>query len=359
MGAEAGAHEPLPVRRIRVDRVVPGSHAADGAVIARCSDRVARAPAVVPRTRDRRLKPRPRTRRYARSGWCLDAVELRVPAGRESVMSAEGRIVAAFGRATNGIARRAPPRGGLHADRGPAGRRDAGHPLGSHLGAALVDGRDREARPPADERRPARADADRDHPRAAVSASACRRKPAGHPRVAHDHDAPLDRLRDDHDGGHVRRRRAPQQSVPHEGRLQEGRRHGHQHATGKVLSTKTTYIAAASAPPNAGSTWIQIQRTVVDAVTNLALPGASVNLTGGPDTSPVTNRTDTTDASGTVLFPAPQHHLERDARLHARHHALGVHRLPDDISPGSASSVASTVGSNSIRTIRMYQRASR
>ena len=75
-------------------------------------------------------------------------------------------------------------------------------------------------------------------------------------------------------------------------------------SAGKRALAKTTYIAAASAPPNAGSTWIQIQRTVVDAVTNLALSGASVNLTGGPDTNPVTNRNDTTDAAGSVLFPA-------------------------------------------------------
>ena len=106
-------------------------------------------------------------------------------------------------------------------------------------------------------------------------------------------------------------------------------------ATGKVLSTKTTYIAPASAPPNAGSTWIQIQRTVIDAVNNLALPGASVKLTGGPDTSPVTNRTDTSDAAGNVLFPALSTTASRDARLHARHHAAGgVQHLSGRPRPG-------------------------
>ena len=126
--------------------------------------------------------------------------------------------------------------------------------------------------------------------------------------------------------------------------------------TGKVLSTKTTYIAPASAPPNAGSGWIQIQRTVVDAVTNLALPGASVNLTGGPDTNPVTNRTDTTDAAGTVLFPG----LSTTSNGTPGYTILttplaGYSIFPDDLAPASVTSVASTVGNNSVGTVRMYK----
>ena len=127
-------------------------------------------------------------------------------------------------------------------------------------------------------------------------------------------------------------------------------------ATGKVLSTKTTYIAPASAPPNAGSTWIQIQRTVIDAVNNLALPGASVKLTGGPDTSPVTNRTDTSDAAGNVLFPA----LSTTASGTPGYTLVttplaGYSIFPDDLAPGSVTSVASTVGNNSVGTVRMYK----
>jgi type II secretory pathway pseudopilin PulG len=125
--------------------------------------------------------------------------------------------------------------------------------------------------------------------------------------------------------------------------------------TGAVLSTKTTYIAAASAPPNAGSTWIQIQRTVVDAFTNLALPGASVNLTGGPDTNPVTNRTDTTDAAGSVLFPALNTTAGGTPVYTLATTLSGYNVFPDDISPGSPSSVSSIVGNNSTGTIRMYK----
>ena len=127
-------------------------------------------------------------------------------------------------------------------------------------------------------------------------------------------------------------------------------------SAGKQLAQKMTYIAPASAPPNAGSTWDSIQRTVVDAVTNLALPGASVNLTGGPDTNPVTNRTDTTDAAGSVLFPA----LSTTANGTPGYTLVttpltGYNIFPDDLAPGSASSVSSIVGNNSVGTIRMYK----
>lgn len=123
---------------------------------------------------------------------------------------------------------------------------------------------------------------------------------------------------------------------------------------GKMLAQKTTYIAPASAPPNAGSTWDQIQRTVVDAFTNVALPGVSVNLTGGPDTSPVTNRTDTTDAAGSVLFPALSTTAGGTPRYTLVSTLSGYSVYPDDLSPAAASSVASTVGVNSTATIRMY-----
>jgi hypothetical protein len=90
---------------------------------------------------------------------------------------------------------------------------------------------------------------------------------------------------------------------------------------------------------------------VIDAVTNAALPGVAVNLTGGPKS---VNRNDTTDASGTVLFPA----------LDSSSNSLPVYTLvstlsgysvfPDDISTGSASSVPATPGLSSVGTIRMY-----
>jgi hypothetical protein len=60
---------------------------------------------------------------------------------------------------------------------------------------------------------------------------------------------------------------------------------------GKQLGTSTTYVASASAPPLAGTDWVQIKRTVLDAVKNTPVVGASVHLTGGPSSE---DRTDTT-----------------------------------------------------------------
>jgi len=118
------------------------------------------------------------------------------------------------------------------------------------------------------------------------------------------------------------------------------------------LSQKTTYIASASAPPFAGSTWDQIKRQVIDAVTNLPLIGASVNLTGGPGAE---NRTDTTDGSGTVLFPALTSSANGTPVFTLATTLAGYSVFPDDISPGAASSVSSTAGVNSIGTVRMYK----
>jgi Tfp pilus assembly protein PilE len=118
------------------------------------------------------------------------------------------------------------------------------------------------------------------------------------------------------------------------------------------LSQKTTYFASASAPPFAGSTWDQVKRQVIDAVTNLPLPGASVNLTGGPSSE---NRTDTTDGSGTVLFPALDSSTTGTPVFTLATTLTGYSVFPDDISPGAASSISSTAGVNSNGTVRMYK----
>ena len=126
-------------------------------------------------------------------------------------------------------------------------------------------------------------------------------------------------------------------------------------SAGKVLSTKTTYIAPASAPPNAGSTWIYIQRTVVDAVTQLALSGVSMNLTGGPDTSPATNRNDTTDAAGGVLFPGLSTTTGGTPGYTLTSTLTGYAVFPDDLSPGTPSAISSVTSNNTTATIRMYK----
>ena len=122
----------------------------------------------------------------------------------------------------------------------------------------------------------------------------------------------------------------------------------------KLLTQKTTFVAAASAPPSAGTTWVQIKRTLQDAVTLSPIVGANVNLTGGVNSL---NRNDTTDASGSVLFPAldPATNGLGTPLYTLLSTFSGYSVFPDDISPGAASSVASTPGLNSISTIKMYK----
>jgi prepilin-type N-terminal cleavage/methylation domain-containing protein len=126
---------------------------------------------------------------------------------------------------------------------------------------------------------------------------------------------------------------------------------------GAKLSQDTTYVASASAPPLAGTGWIQIKRQVVDAVTAQPIVGASVDVTGGPPGAPT--RTDTTDGSGTVLFPA----LDSSSSLPPPSYTLaatmaGYSVFPDDLPPLTPEQVGASPGLNSTATIRMYLPAS-
>ena len=120
---------------------------------------------------------------------------------------------------------------------------------------------------------------------------------------------------------------------------------------GHQLSQKTTYVSSASAPPYGGSTWVQIKRQVIDAVTNLPLAGVSVNLTGGPKAE---NRTDVTDGAGNVVFPALTSSSTSLPVFTLVSTLSGYAVFPDDISPGAPSSIPSTPGLISTGTIRMY-----
>ncbi len=70
---------------------------------------------------------------------------------------------------------------------------------------------------------------------------------------------------------------------------------------GVRLAQKTTFLAASAAAPDNGQDYVAIKRQVVDMnSTGTPLAGVSVNVGAGPSAP----RSDTTDASGTVLFPA-------------------------------------------------------
>jgi type II secretory pathway pseudopilin PulG len=122
---------------------------------------------------------------------------------------------------------------------------------------------------------------------------------------------------------------------------------------GVRLAQKTTYVASASAPPLHGTGWVLIKRTVVDAVLQAPIAGASVHLTGGPAAD---NRVDTTDAAGVVDFPA----LASSSTIPPPNFTLATTLVPylvfpDDISPGAASLVPATPGLNSVSTLRLYK----
>ena len=124
----------------------------------------------------------------------------------------------------------------------------------------------------------------------------------------------------------------------------------------RVLAQDTTYVASASAPPLAGTGWVQIKRQVVDGVTTQPIVGASVNVTGGPNSA---NRTDTTDGSGTVLFPA----LDSSSNQPPPNYTIdttmtGYNVFPDDLPPMTPEQLGAAPGATSTATIRMYLPAS-
>jgi hypothetical protein len=121
---------------------------------------------------------------------------------------------------------------------------------------------------------------------------------------------------------------------------------------GKELSSVTTYVASASAPPLAGTGWVQIKRTIVDAVTTSPLPGADIDVTGGPSS---VSRGDTADGAGVVLFPALDS-ASSGTPVYAIDATLtGYSEYPDDLAPQLPEQVGSSPGLVSNATIRMYQ----
>ena len=275
------------------------------------------------------------------------------------MMSAEGRIDAAFGRATTRIARRLRQRGGLHADRGPAGRRDAGDHLRADLGDPLSGRRHREAGARADRARRARADADRDAPVAAVhQVGIVDGNPAGHAGVEHLHPTLPS-------GGAVtvagRSRGSPTRfpSNPYPTKADYKKvvltitRNSDNGSCSRRRRPTSRPRRRRRPPARPGS---RSSARVSDAVTTVAARRREREPHRRPGTSPV--RTATTRPMPRAPCSSRRSAPPRAGpRLHARHDAAGgVHRLPGrHLAPASVTSVASTPALNSIGTIRMYK----
>ena len=129
-----------------------------------------------------------------------------------------------------------------------------------------------------------------------------------------------------------------------ERRLQEGRRHGHAAQRRPSCSRRRRrYVASASAPPYAGSTWVQIKRTVHGRRDDVAArrrerrtsPAARNRRADEP------HRHDRRLGHGAL--PGARQQLERRTLVYTLATTLsGYSVFPDDISPGAPSSVPST-----------------
>ena len=97
---------------------------------------------------------------------------------------------------------------------------------------------------------------------------------------------------------------------------------------GHVLSQKTTLVSSASAPPYSGSTWVQVKRQVVDAVTNSAArrgerePHRRPGHLAGREPHRHDGR------ARQRALPGAHQQPERPAGLHARDDAVRLQRLP-------------------------------
>jgi len=122
-------------------------------------------------------------------------------------------------------------------------------------------------------------------------------------------------------------------------------------ADSRRLTQDVTYVAPPGGGTYAGQNEGIVLAQVIDAALNTPLPGASVTLSAGPTPA----RTDTTDASGSVVFPAL---LPTNATL--THYDVttampGYTTLREDTPPGSAAET-SLVGGQTFQTIvRMYK----
>jgi hypothetical protein len=129
--------------------------------------------------------------------------------------------------------------------------------------------------------------------------------------------------------------------------------------TNAVISTKTANIAALTGAADGGSEYVTIRRTVVDMATgNPALANATVSLTNGPSA----NRSDTTNSSGGVIFPALAVNPNTSSFYDVNAALTGYSTYPADLpyagtgSPAvSLEQVNHLTGNDDLQTIHLYK----
>jgi prepilin-type N-terminal cleavage/methylation domain-containing protein len=124
---------------------------------------------------------------------------------------------------------------------------------------------------------------------------------------------------------------------------------------GRELTRQVTYVAPPGRGPYAGATDTIVRAQVVDYALSTPVPGATVSIANGPSGS----RSDSADASGTVVFPAltanptsgPQAYYDLAVS------ATGYQTLRDDVSPAGAAHVQLAPGQTFTTALRVYKPA--
>jgi prepilin-type N-terminal cleavage/methylation domain-containing protein len=129
--------------------------------------------------------------------------------------------------------------------------------------------------------------------------------------------------------------------------------------TGAVLSTKTADIASLAGAADGGADYVDIRRNVVDmAAGSPALSGVTMNLTGGPSAP----RSDTSNSSGSVIFPELTANTSSTNFYDIATSLTGYSTYPGDLPyPGTGSPAISLeqvnhqTGADDLQTIHMYK----
>jgi hypothetical protein len=127
-------------------------------------------------------------------------------------------------------------------------------------------------------------------------------------------------------------------------------------ADSQVLTKQTTYVGPASQSSYGGVNDAIVQAQVMDMGDNQPVAGVPVSISDGPSS----NAGDTTNANGTVTFPALQPNPSSGGQAYydlAVTPPAGYTALADDVSPSSAAHVQLTAGQTFSTVLRIYQPA--
>ena len=119
----------------------------------------------------------------------------------------------------------------------------------------------------------------------------------------------------------------------------------------KPLTQDVTFVAPPGGGAYAGQSEGIVIAQVIDAALNMPITGATVTLSGGP----TTQRTDTTDASGSVVFPSLLPTTPAADHYDVTVAASGYSTMREDTPPASSARSAMVGGQTFQTVIRVYK----